>query len=316
MKRKEFYRFPDCRRVRVILDTDAACECDDQYAIVHALLSPKADVRAITAAHYGKLEADSMENSYAEVKKVLQIMSREDVPVYKGSYRAMKSESEIIENDGSRVIEEEALAEDERPLFILCQGAITNLACALIKNPQIADRLTVIWIGGANYPYGGYEFNVTNDVNAANVVLKSGAPIWMVPQEVYSTLQTGMEELYLRVHSCGKIGEYLYDNTVRVNQRMSNFLHQAMPQKKPEDYLLFPNGGSWALGDSCAIGLLLSANSGTYRMVPAPLIREDGTYDIPDTGREIRLYESVDRRFILEDFYSKLYLNAGGGNQI
>lgn len=178
------------------------------------------------------------------------------------------------------------------------------------RNPQIADRMTVIWVSGTNYPYGGYEFNVTNDVNTANAVLKSSAPIWMLPQEVYSTLQTGMEELYVKVQPCGKIGAYLFEKTVEVNENMSNFLNQIQPPQKPEDYLKFPNGGSWSLGDSCAIGLLLSSNSGTYRMVPAPFVRADGTYDVSNATREIRLYESVDRRFILEDFFSKLLLHA------
>ncbi len=45
-------------------------------------------------------------------------------------------------------------------------------------------------------------------------------------------------------------------------------------------------------------------------MVPAPFVKADGTYDVSNATREIRLYESVDRRFILEDFFSKLLLYA------
>ena len=33
------YPIPEEKKVRVILDTDCACEADDPYAIVHALLS-------------------------------------------------------------------------------------------------------------------------------------------------------------------------------------------------------------------------------------------------------------------------------------
>ena len=35
------YKVQEKKRIRVILDTDAACEADDQYAIVHALLTPR-----------------------------------------------------------------------------------------------------------------------------------------------------------------------------------------------------------------------------------------------------------------------------------
>ena len=41
------------RRRRVIIDTDAKNEADDQFAIVHALLSPSLEVRGLVAAHFG-----------------------------------------------------------------------------------------------------------------------------------------------------------------------------------------------------------------------------------------------------------------------
>ena len=44
---------PDRRR-RVIINTDAKNEADDQFAIVHALLSPSLDVRGFIAAQVGK----------------------------------------------------------------------------------------------------------------------------------------------------------------------------------------------------------------------------------------------------------------------
>ena len=43
---------PPSRR-RVVIDTDAKNEADDQFAIVHALLSPSLDVRGLIAAHFG-----------------------------------------------------------------------------------------------------------------------------------------------------------------------------------------------------------------------------------------------------------------------
>ena len=35
------YTVPHNKQIRVIIDTDAACEADDPFAIVQALLSPK-----------------------------------------------------------------------------------------------------------------------------------------------------------------------------------------------------------------------------------------------------------------------------------
>lgn len=68
-----------------------------------------------------------------------------------------------------------------RPLYIGMQGAITDLACAILMEPRICERMTCIWIGGADYPEGGEEFNLMSDINAANVVLSSSMPLWQVP---------------------------------------------------------------------------------------------------------------------------------------
>ena len=42
------------KRVRVIVNTDAKNEVDDQFAIVHALLSPSFRIAGIIPAHFGK----------------------------------------------------------------------------------------------------------------------------------------------------------------------------------------------------------------------------------------------------------------------
>ncbi|HEX8323893.1 MAG TPA: hypothetical protein VF595_08255 [Tepidisphaeraceae bacterium] len=47
------YTVPDAKRVRVIISTDAANEIDDQYAIVHALLTPQLIIKGIVSAHFG-----------------------------------------------------------------------------------------------------------------------------------------------------------------------------------------------------------------------------------------------------------------------
>ncbi|MFR5116957.1 MAG: hypothetical protein ACLTDV_08020 [Eubacterium sp.] len=43
--RKSIYLVPPEKRVRLFIDTDANCEADDQYAILHALMTQKAVVK-------------------------------------------------------------------------------------------------------------------------------------------------------------------------------------------------------------------------------------------------------------------------------
>ena len=71
-------------------------------------------------------------------------------------------------------------------LYILCQGAVTNLAAAFLRAPEIVSRVNVIWIGTHGemneIPYR--EFNAGNDVEAANIVLSSGVNLSLVPSTV------------------------------------------------------------------------------------------------------------------------------------
>lgn len=306
--KKSFFTVPESKKVRVIVDSDAACECDDQYAIVHALLSRKLEVKGLTAEHFGISEPESMNESYQEMKRLLELMEIDDVPMFHGEKIPLthqKKETGEVSEAADFIITE-ALREDSQPLFVLCQGAVTNVAAALRKNPDIGKKMTIIWIGGTNYPYGGYEFNTWNDIEAANVILESSADVWMIPMEVYGTLQVGFEELYFKVAPYGKIGNYLFEQMMEGNHRITEKLAAKMKVEKPADYLNFPNGGSWAFGDSGAVGLLLSTNSGAFEMKKAPYIHEDGSYEIKENAKEIRYYKNLNERFILEDFFNKL----------
>ena len=58
----------------MVIDTDAKNEADDQFAIVHALLSPSLDVRGLIAAHFGTSRSDrSMEESREEIDLLLRL---------------------------------------------------------------------------------------------------------------------------------------------------------------------------------------------------------------------------------------------------
>ena len=63
------------KKVRVIIDTDAKNEADDQFAIVQALLTPQFIIKGIIGTHFGtRRTLCSMEESYEECVKVLDLM--------------------------------------------------------------------------------------------------------------------------------------------------------------------------------------------------------------------------------------------------
>ena len=290
---------PEEKQVRVIIDTDAKNEADDQFAIVQALLSPKLDVVGFIGAHFGTRLADGMERSVAELETIFEKMHfPKEGMIYRGAPAAIPSKTAPAPSEGAELIIREAMKDDKRPLYVLFLGPLTDMASALLMEPAIAGRLTVIWIGGGRYPEGGVEFNLGNDINAANVVFSSKVPVWQVPKNVYEMMAVSLAELELNVYPHGEIGRYLLE-------QLDEHAHEDIPRKSE-----FRTGETWVLGDSPAVGLLLYEHRFLFDWVQAPLITADMTYVQTGLNRPIRVYREVDSHLILNDLYAKLALFA------
>lgn len=281
------------KKIRVIISTDTKNEVDDQFAIVHALLSPKLMVKGIIANHFEKMqEVGSMEASYDEIKKVLKIMVRNEVPVLEGSKNGMIDEENYRSSEGAKFIVEEAMKEDSSPLYVLLIGSLTDIAIAYLMNPEIATKLTAVWVGGGTYPNGNPEFNIMNDVTAAKIVFKSDLPLWQLPANVCACLEASFSELQCRVKPFGEVGKYLFEEMLRVYNRVG-----------------WHESECWTLWDSAGVGALLCNHSFIYKTIKAPLISDEMMYIHHGDNREIRVYEKINERFIMEDFYCKLKIN-------
>jgi purine nucleosidase len=283
-------------RRRVLIDTDAKNEADDQFAIVHALLSPTLDVRGLIAAHFGTRRSDrSMEESREEIDLLLDLMGLDgQVVVANGAAAGIADEQTARDSSGAwMIIEQSKLASAEDPLYVAFLGPLTDMASAILLDPDIVRRdVVVIWIGGVGYggidSYPGIEFNLSNDIAAANVVYDSGITVWQVPSSVYSVVSVGYAELEEKIGGTSKLADYLIAQLVEWNDRWH-----------PEPI------ESRSLGDSPAVSLMLFPRGGTFRTIPAPRFGREGHY-VPGSGHPIRVTESVDVRFLLEDMFAKI----------
>ena len=297
------FKVPEQKRVRMIVDTDCKNEADDQFALAHHLMTPMFEVRGIIAAHFENGRPDyrgrSMQASYDEIERMLELMELSgEYPVLKGCAHALPDESTPVDSEGARFIVQEAMREDPRPLYVALQGAITDLASALLIEPAIRDRLTAIWIGGEQYPDGGEEFNLMQDIHAANVVFASGVNLWQVPKNVYKLMDVSLAELQHRVAPCGRVGAYLFKQMVELNDQLGDYP--------------WPHGETWCIGDQPTVGVLLEDHQRkNYTMRKAPAVLPDGSYAPRANAHEIRVYDTIDVRLTLEDFYAKLALFFG-----
>ncbi|HEY9294512.1 MAG TPA: nucleoside hydrolase [Microlunatus sp.] len=284
------------RRRRVIINTDAKNEADDQFAIVHALLTPMFDVRGVIAAHFGRRRSDhSMQESRTEIDLLLQLLGQSGaVEVANGAPAEIPDANTPVDSPGARlIIEESREASAADPLYVAFLGPLTDMATAILLDPEIVHRdVVVIWIGGPAHdrlePGAGVEFNLSNDIDAANVVFDSGITVWQVPRPVYAGVSVSYVELEEKIGGTSKLADYLIEQLVVWN---------ATWHREPIE--------SRSLGDSPVIALMLYPNSGRFRTVPAPRFSRDGHY-LPGSGHPIQVCEWVDVRFLLEDMFAKL----------
>ena len=176
--------------VKTILDTDTYNEIDDQFALVQMLLSKeRIDVLSINAVPFSMNNRSDdpqkgMELSYEEIFRLLKkINFKKNNFVFKGSTKYVGFDKKPIDSPAADNIIENALkCSESDPLYVVAIGAITNVASAILKEPEIINKILVVWLGGnALYWPENNEFNLKQDIGGAQVLFDSGVSLVLVP---------------------------------------------------------------------------------------------------------------------------------------
>lgn len=199
-------------KIDLIIDTDPGA--DDVIALLFALASPdELNIHALTTVA-GNVRLDKTSRN---ARLAREWAGREDVPVYAGAPTPLQRTPIHAEDihgkeglSGVLVYEpKKGLAKGgavdflidtlkaARPhsITIAMLGPQTNLALALIQEPEIVQGIKdVVIMGGAHFNGGNItpvaEFNLFADPHAAEVVLKSGARLTYLPLDVTHKILT------------------------------------------------------------------------------------------------------------------------------
>ena len=229
---------PPHGKVRMVLDTDTYNEVDDQFALSYALMSPdKLEVEAVYAAPFSstffdnqlkKQAADEagrvtvpmtsdlkegLELSYQEIIKIFKMLDKTpEGKVFRGSASYMKEKGVPVRSDAAEDLVKRAMASTE-PLYVVAIGEITNIASAILMEPEIIKKIVIVWLSGQPlyWPHT-LEFNMGQDVIASQTIFDSGVPLVLVPcMTVASHLTTTAAELSEKLKGKSRIGTYLSD---------------------------------------------------------------------------------------------------------
>jgi purine nucleosidase len=249
-------------RQKIIIDTDPGQ--DDAVAILLALASPELEVLGITAVA-GNVPLRLTEKN---ARKICELAGRPETKVFAGAIRPLVRPLRTAEEvhgktglNGPELPEPTMTLQDQHAVdFIietlmrekpgtvtLCPlGPLTNIALALIREPKIAQRVKQIVLMGGGFFEGGNitpaaEFNIFVDPHAAEVVVKSGIPLTIMPLDVTHQALTTKKRIAAFRKLKSKVGDAIAD--------MLEFFERFDEQKYGTD------GGP--LHDPCVIAWLL-----------------------------------------------------------
>ncbi len=293
---------PRTGRLRCVLDTDTYNEIDDQFALVQMILSPERfDLQAIYAAPFFNERAsspgDGMEHSYQEILRLLERLSvSPEGLVYRG----------VTEYVGDGKVARPAAAVDDLisrarqgspddPLYVVAIAAISNVASAILKAPDIINKVVVVWLGGNSleWPHQS-EFNLRQDVGGGQVLYDSGVPLVVVPcMGAVSHLHTTVPEIERYVEPFGAIGKFL--------------------AARFKEYEVEGEHAGWSkeIWDMAPVGWLLNDTWAPSVLVSTPILTSAVTYSFDRSRHLMRYVTFVRRDPILKDFFAKVAARAG-----
>jgi inosine-uridine nucleoside N-ribohydrolase len=295
---------------RVLLDTDANNELDDQHAIAYMLFSGDVfDVEGITVNR--TRGGGDVELQAVEAERIVTLAGlRRVFTVYRGANGSFAEIAPHVREpnfDGASAVNEiikQAKAPGP-PLTIVPIGKLTNVALALRKDPSIASKVRIVWLG-SNYPEPG-EYNQENDEGALQYVLDTDVPFEIAL--VRYGAATGTDHVRvtrdeIRARMPGKGPRVRLAVPGRHGGRFSTFGDYSV---NLFDHIeLSGNPPSRALYDMAAVAIVKNPAWAHARKIPAPKLEKGKWVERPDNKRTITLWENFDRDAILKDFYATM----------
>lgn len=298
-------------KIRVVFDTDANNELDDQHALAYLVFS--GDVFAVEGVTVNATRGGGLvDEQYEEARRVLRLCNADErIKLFKGANGTFGEIVDQVDNpafDGKEAVDfiiHQAHKADDRPLFVLAVGKLTNVALAIKKDPSICSRIRVVWLG-SNYPDPG-EYNQENDTSAVSYALSSDCPLEIV------TVRYGF----------GDGTDAVRATPEEINQRMPGMgprVEQAVEGRHGESFYTFGdysvnlfehinlNGDppSRALYDMAAVAIVKNPSFAQATEIPCPVLIDDQWHEQPGNPRSITVWTNFDSQQIMNDFYETM----------
>ena len=277
------------------------------------------DVGGITYANH---PGDGMEASYQELLKLYGLLGvNSEGHVFRGSTNYITTNGGPVESEAAKDLIKRAMSSDET-IYVAAIGAPTNIASALIMEPELVKKIVVVWLGGQPlyFPHG-VEFNLMQDIEASRVLFNSGVPLVLIPcMNVASMLTLTKPEVEQLLLGKTEISDYLakivmdaYEDlkTILMMTTGFRFSYLAGREDRGNEYLFqFPTtefATSRIIWDISTVAFLKNPNWTLSTEETSPILNDDLTWgQKDDTRHKIRVVNFCHRDLIFGDMIACL----------
>lgn len=235
--------------VRMIIDSDAGNSYGDLFILARALKSEDITVEGITLVHnqlHPQAEGNSLDSSLSILVKFMRVLQNPDVVLKAGAEKMLgvHEPEKPIRTEASDFITQKAseIGKNDR-LAVLCLGPLTNVASAIMQNPEIASRLKIYFAGTLFDPqtriWNKNELNCRSDLHALDFILNNKElELVVLPMNVASELVFETQELSEIMPGVNQPWHFLYSV---LNQNSSTGKEIALPELALIEAILEPD---------------------------------------------------------------------------
>lgn len=307
--------------VSVVIDTDAANEIDDQFALAWALRRPDtlkvvglyatpfsfAHRRAILPLASPDDPAFAppgvgMARSFDEIHRVLELLGdpiseAAKALVFRGSESYLAGPQQPLHSEAVDHLIATAREHhpDGAPLYVMALGCVTNIASALMLAPDLVDRIVVVWTSGypSHAPWPNTSLNLEQDLWASQYLFDCGVPLVYLPgYHVGAQLRLSLPEMQRHVQGRGAIGDELH------RLYTHNPLWSILGQTGAEPY-------SWVIWDIICVAWLLNPDWVPSGCIGTPRLGDDLRWSADAARPPMREAYAVQRDAIFAAFFAQ-----------
>jgi purine nucleosidase len=283
-------------KIPVVLSTDVGNEVDDQWTITYLLTHPRFEVLGIASAHAPSLRPPAGRTSFRILQDAVEnrLGFKVHPPLYAGADEPLTDTKTAKHSEAVEFLLQVSRGfTSERRLTVLTIGAATDVASALIRDPQFANRVRVVQMGYQSWTGGGQEFNIQNDPVAARVLLDSDVPLAVGAGDVCRRdLALSLEQAKTMLAGRGPVAEWLWEEFDAWYWRHVKPMRRA-DFSKP-----------WIIWDNVVLAHVLGMTESEER--PRPRMAEDLKFEPGPAARKITWITRIDGARMWADFLSKL----------